>query len=105
MSLVRALWAALLGCALAGASAERYGDYAASMPLYSLEDGARDVAPPAEDYLERSPDAPLPYDYKYEERVRGRLHLKVKLPINIIKLFISLSPRHYFIKINPQNHS
>ncbi|XP_069364899.1 uncharacterized protein [Maniola hyperantus] len=58
----------LLVSALARTGADRYGDYAAvGMPHYSMEEGGRDAAPPAEDYLERSPDAPLPFDYKYEE--------------------------------------
>lgn len=52
--------------------AARYDDYSeAPMPQYSIEYDAKDPAPLADEYSDRSPDAAISLDYKFEEEPKG----------------------------------
>lgn len=51
--------------------AAQYSDYSgARMPQYTEYDH-KDPAPLADEYSDRSPDAAVPFDYKYEEEPKG----------------------------------
>ncbi|CAG4978071.1 unnamed protein product [Colias eurytheme] len=74
--MARALVLAIACTVATSATATSYGDYAgARMPQYHMDYESRDTVR-SEDYPERSPDAHVASDYKYEEDPHAAKHYK-----------------------------